>query len=157
MDKKHTAMTDPLNFTENEAFWVPLSEIFMVGGAAMFLLGFLYLQLPVDLIPDFIPCIGKYDNMLASFFSFIGLILCALTIYFQLYYLQSPNCTVSWLIASIQEFIDSDDTQKWDKAYVHLKDGIETVSNQTQETLKPIIETGKEFIENKTNELRQEL
>ena len=150
-------MKDPLNFTENEAFWVPLSEIFMIIGAAMFVWCFFSSQLPVYLIPDFIPCIGKYENKVALFLSFMGLITCVLAIYFQLYHLQSPNCTVSWLIASIQEFIDSDDTQKWDKAYVHLKDGIETVNNQTQETLKPIIETGKKFIENKTTEFRREL
>merc|ERR1719400_97455 len=72
--------------TSNSKMMDPLTEIFIITGATLFVLGILYRQLPIDLIPDCIPCIGQYDNMMAGLCAFIGFIICGIGVYFQLNY-----------------------------------------------------------------------
>lgn len=71
----------------------PISEIILITGTTVMILSWLYRQLPIDLIPDFIPCIGKYDNMFAGFWLFIGLLITLVGVYLQLYYVIGPNST----------------------------------------------------------------
>lgn len=41
-----------------------LDELNLAVGVTLFVWGFIYLQLPYDLIPDSCPCIGKLDDMI---------------------------------------------------------------------------------------------
>ena len=101
----------------------PLTEIFIILGATIFLIFFLYRRLPIDLIPDCIPCIGQYDNMMAGFCSFIGLIICLIGIYIQYNYSNSSNTTTSLFtkvpnyMQNTHEFFKNNDNKKWDGFY----------------------------------------
>jgi len=75
-------------------FVTPASEIVLVTGSCIFILSMLYRQLPIDLVPDCLPFIGKCDNVIAGFFAFIGIIIVAIGIYLQLNYADVPNSSV---------------------------------------------------------------
>eukprot|EP01084_Bolivina_argentea_P301749 520656_1 len=101
----------------------PLTEILVISGATMFLLGVLYRQLPIDLIPDCIPCIGKYDNMMAGLCAFCGFIIFLVGIYCQLNYSNGANSASSVVqllkngtnfISSAEGFLQNNDDKKWD-------------------------------------------
>ena len=138
---------------KNEKLIDPLTEIFIITGTTLFLICYLYRKLPIDLIPDCIPCIGQYDNMFAGFCSFIGLIICLCGIYIQYNYSTSSNTTIALLTKSknymqnAQEFIKNDDNQKWDdivintqyflqRGYEILKQSFSFISNQINEQMK---------------------
>ena len=50
---------------ENNLFTISL-------GTMLILESYLYSQLPLDLIPNFIPILGKFDNLISSFIGLIG-------------------------------------------------------------------------------------
>eukprot|EP00484_Ammonia_sp_Unknown_P025418 CAMPEP_0197024278 /NCGR_PEP_ID=MMETSP1384-20130603/4860_1 /TAXON_ID=29189 /ORGANISM="Ammonia sp." /LENGTH=242 /DNA_ID=CAMNT_0042452635 /DNA_START=52 /DNA_END=780 /DNA_ORIENTATION=- len=144
---------DATKLFSNEQIMDPLSELLLVSGATMFLLGLLYRQLPIDIIPDCIPCIGQYDNMMAGLCSFFGFIVCCIAVYIQYYFLDSPNSTVSLLlkgkffVQSAGEFVHEKDTKKWDDVFAStqyfvqrgsdiLQQSFTFVYNQIQEQMK---------------------
>lgn len=67
---------------------IPLSNFLFSAGFIIFILGLLYQILPIDLIPDVIPLIGLYDNLLASIISYSGLIVCIIGIIFSMRYYE---------------------------------------------------------------------
>jgi len=72
-----------------------ISEIILISGFCIFVLSMLYRQLPIDLIPDCLPYIGKCDNMFAGFLAFIGIIVTSFGIYLQLHYAETPNTSTN--------------------------------------------------------------
>lgn len=82
----------------NTLFMDPLSEILLATGVTLFITSLVYCQLPIDLIPDCIPCIGKYDNFLAKIIGFFGLVSVVIAVYLQLYFCQSPNTVLLYFI-----------------------------------------------------------
>ena len=62
--------------------------VFLVGtGGAAFLVGAAYKSLPVTLIPDWVPIIGKLDNEFAGTLQFLGIICAAIGFYIE----RDPN------------------------------------------------------------------
>eukprot|EP01084_Bolivina_argentea_P089306 161162_1 len=68
---------------------IPFSNFLFSFGFLAFILGLLYKTLPIDLIPDFIPFIGLYDNYLASFVSYLGLLVCVIAILLSVRYYEN--------------------------------------------------------------------
>eukprot|EP00483_Globobulimina_turgida_P006007 UN06017 len=122
-----TISGNPSGLLSNSKIMDPLTEIFVVSGATLCILGLLYRQLPIDLIPDCIPCIGHYDNMMAGLCAFVGFILCAFGIFFQINYSASPNSTTSILnkgknyMHSAEEFMQNNDAKKWDSVVANTQ------------------------------------
>merc|ERR1719461_2588291 len=114
-----SAFGDPSQLMSNSKMMDPITEILIISGATLFLLGLLYRQLPMTLIPDCIPCIGKYDNFLAQMFAFFGFVVCAIGVYLQWNYCDAPNSTTSMLgkgknyMHSAEDFMNDED-KKWD-------------------------------------------
>eukprot|EP01084_Bolivina_argentea_P211900 360326_1 len=69
---------------------IPLSNFLFSAGFLTFILGLLYQNLPIDLIPDIIPLIGLYDNFMASIVSYLGLIVCLIGMILSLRYYEMP-------------------------------------------------------------------
>jgi len=149
------AMTNWSNTKENlktNRLFDPLSEIVLATGLTLFLMGLLYRQLPVDLIPDCIPCIGKYDNMFAGFVAFVGLIIAAFGVYFQLNYSDGPNSTTMFIqsvtnyASEIQDFQQKQSGNPWEtfvelaKQYMQISQNLivrslEKIHQQIEERL----------------------
>merc|ERR1711997_1173357 len=131
----------------------PLTEILIISGATLFLLGLLYRQLPIDLIPDCIPCIGKYDNFLAQMAAFLGFFVCAIGVYLQLQYSQSPNSTTSILskgqnyMHSAEDFVKNNDGKKWDEVVVAMNAFIQRTSDIAKQSFSIIYEQIKQQME----------
>lgn len=92
-----------------------LTQMFMIFGGVMFVICILYQKLPIGLIPNFIPLIGSYDNIMAGFCSFTGLIICLSAVYIQHNYLNSSMSLLNkskYYLQNAQDFIINDDT-KW--------------------------------------------
>ena len=132
----------------------PLTEIMVITGGTMFILGFLYRQLPVDLIPDCIPCVGHYDNMLAAVGAFLGLILCGLGMYFQLQFGDTPNSTAS-LWTKWEQFMQRQDEQKWDDVMASIQSSMQRTGAILQESAKFISKQIQQKMEENT--VRNEL
>jgi len=98
---------------ENTKFVTSISEIILISGFCVFILSMLYRQLPIDLIPDCLPYIGKCDNMLAGFFAFIGIVITSIGIYLQLHYADTPNTTAN-MVQSINKNMNNTKTF-WNK------------------------------------------
>ena len=70
-------------------YWIQFILLFDFSGHSFVLnLGFLaiiesylYLNLPLDLIPDFIPIIGRFDNIIAYLIGLVGFWMCLVIIY----------------------------------------------------------------------------
>eukprot|EP01083_Nonionella_stella_P003669 10570_1 len=118
---------NPSQLLSNSKIMDPITEILVISGATLFLLGVLYRQLPVTLIPNCIPCIGGYDTMMAGFYAFCGFNICVIGMYCQLNYSNAPNSTTSIVevvkngtnyVYSVEEFMQNDDAKKWDNVMV---------------------------------------
>ena len=156
------AINSPSELVKNEKIIDPLTEIFIITGFTLFLLGILYRQLPVNLIPNFIPCIGSYDDMLAGFISFIGIIICLIGFYVQYNYSTSNNSTFE-LINKIknygqnaQEFIKDDNDKKWDEIVINTQYFITRTKDILKQSFDIIYNQINQQIE-KNNNIRNEL
>jgi len=132
----------------------PLTEIMVITGGTMFILGFLYRQLPIDLIPDCIPCIGQYDNMMAAVCAFMGLVLCGSGMYCQMQYGDTPNSTAS-LWSRWEQFMQSQDEQKWDNVMDTVQQSMQKGGAILQESIKFISKQIQQKMEE--NSVRNEL
>merc|ERR1712087_840614 len=124
----------------------PLSEMLMLSGFTMVLLGVLYRQLPIDLIPDCIPCIGSYDDMVAGMVALLGALVCGVGVYLQLLHVDSPNSTLS-LLHQARQFAHSKDEHKW----VALRDNAQYLVQRGATMLKQ----SAEFIYGQVNRQMQ--
>ena len=70
--------------------------ILWCSGIILVFCAFVYSQLPIDIIPDAIPLIGKLDNMLFTTLGVIGLILSITVLVFQYNYLSSITVSFFW-------------------------------------------------------------
>jgi len=118
----------------NPQIMSPLTEMMVITGATMFILGVLYRQLPIDLIPDCIPCVGHYDNMLAAVGAFLGVILCGLGMYCQIHFGDGPSSTAS-LWTKWEDFVQRQDEQKWE-------DVVAALQHSAQRTMAILQESG---------------
>jgi hypothetical protein len=114
------ASGDFTKLLSNTSVMDPITEILLITGITLLFTGILYRQLPLDLIPDCIPCIGKYDNFIAAMVAFFGVMMAAIAVYLQLNFVPHPNSTTTLLrtgqsyIENANEFLASEDEKKWD-------------------------------------------
>lgn len=132
----------------------PLTEIMVITGGTLFILGFLYRQLPIDLIPDCIPCVGQYDNMMAATCCILGIALCGLGMYCQIHYGDTPNSTAS-LWSRWEQFMQRQDEQKWDDVMETVQQSMQKGGAILQESIKFISKQIQQKMEE--NSARNEL
>jgi len=109
----------------NEKVVDPLTEIFITTGATLCILGMLYRQLPLSLIPDCIPCIGRYDEMLMAVVAFFGCVVLLIGVYLQYNYSQSTTSTHAFIqktqqiVQNLQDFNwrESNTSDSWNIFY----------------------------------------
>ena len=96
-----------------------ITDITLITGTTLIFIGYLYRQLPLQLIPNCIPCIGYYDDYIACLLIVFGFILTVISTYYQYYYTNESNSTKEFIkIAkklnnNTQNFINNNNKQKW--------------------------------------------
>jgi len=139
---------DASEVLKDTKFMNSISEIILITGCSIFVLAILYRQLPIDLIPDFIPCIGDLDNKIAGFLCFLGFIIVLIGVYLQLYYTNTHNTTRATMEAInknvnfAETFWNEDPQEKTNflkKTFATLTNKLEVILNQLYDQIQKYV------------------